>query len=359
MSAEKKETTSVTLYNKIKAYGGYTLFAPAGRDNVYLVDMKGQFVHKWKLPYPTVGHGVLLPNGNLLFAAKSPSGPLAELEGTRGELFEMTWDGSGVWKYEDPYMHDDFYRMKNGHTIVIRWIQTPADIANRVKGGLQGTEREGVMWCDSFREINPRGRILWEWFGYEHLDPEVDTICPLCSRSEWTHASSCVFLPNGNILTSFTRINTVAVIDKATGNIEWRWGSEELGHQHDASVTESRNILVFDSGVHVPWVEMGYSQVREIDITTNKEIWGFRHDPWVAFYAPCMGNCQRLPNGNTLICQGDTGRIFEITPHGETVWEFISPFYHSSAVYGRNNMLFRAYRYGYDYLGLKGAKFNL
>jgi hypothetical protein len=263
-----------------------------------------------------------------------------------------------VWRYENHYMHNDFYRMKNNHTMVIRWVQTPDDIAKKVQGGLQGTEREGVMWCDSLCEINPRGRVLWEWFGYEHLDPVVDAICPLCPRSEWTHASSCVVLPNGNILASFTRINTVVVINRATGNIEWRWGRGELGHQHDVSITESRNILIFDSGVHVPWVEMGYSQLREVDIGTNKEVWGFKHDPWVAFYAPCMGNCQRLPNGNTLICQGDTGRIFEITSHGETVWEFLSPFYHLSPVYGRNNMLVRAYRYGYDYPGLKGARLS-
>ena len=358
MNVEQKGIHLVTHYNKIKAYAGYTLFAPAGGDDAYLIDMKGQFVHNWKLPTQGIGHGVLLPNGNLLFAAKSQSGQGPELEGARGELLEIAWNGVVVWRYEDPYMHDDFYRMRNGHTMIIRWVQTPGDIASKVKGGLQGTEQEGVMWCDSLREINPRGRVLWEWCGYEHLDPEVDVICPLCSRSEWAHASSCVVLPNGNILASFRRINTVTIIDKSSGTIQWRWGSGELGHQHDASVTEDRNILVFDSGVHVPWVEMGYSQLREIDIKNNKEVWEFRHDPWVDFYAPCMGNCQRLPNRNTLICQGDTGRIFEITPQGETVWEFINPFYNSSAVYGRNNMLVRAYRYGYDYSGLKGLRLD-
>jgi hypothetical protein len=32
-----------------------------------------------------------------------------------------------------------------------------------------------------------------------------------------------------------------------------------------------------------------------------------------------------LPNGNTLITESDRGRVFEITPSGEIVWEFFIP----------------------------------
>ena len=34
-----------------------------------------------------------------------------------------------------------------------------------------------------------------------------------------------------------------------------------------------------------------------------------------------------LLNGNTLICEGATGRIFEVTVSGEIAWEYISPVY--------------------------------
>ncbi len=33
-----------------------------------------------------------------------------------------------------------------------------------------------------------------------------------------------------------------------------------------------------------------------------------------------------MPNGNTLITESDYGRALEVTPDGETVWEFYSPF---------------------------------
>ena len=29
---------------------------------------------------------------------------------------------------------------------------------------------------------------------------------------------------------------------------------------------------------------------------------------------------ERLPNGNTLICEGDYGRVFQVTDAGEIVW---------------------------------------
>ena len=31
-------------------------------------------------------------------------------------------------------------------------------------------------------------------------------------------------------------------------------------------------------------------------------------------------------HGNTLICEGSNGRIFEVTPAGEIVWEYVNPF---------------------------------
>ncbi len=46
------------------------------------------------------------------------------------------------------------------------------------------------------------------------------------------------------------------------------------------------------------------------------------------FFSARLSGAQRLPNGNTLICAGEQGRIFEVTPGGEIVWEYSSPFGH-------------------------------
>jgi hypothetical protein len=34
----------------------------------------------------------------------------------------------------------------------------------------------------------------------------------------------------------------------------------------------------------------------------------------------------RLPNGNALIAEGMHGRIFQITPSGRVVWEYLTPY---------------------------------
>ena len=38
-----------------------------------------------------------------------------------------------------------------------------------------------------------------------------------------------------------------------------------------------------------------------------------------------MGSVQRLWNDNTFICESAFGRLFEVTPEAETVWEYVIP----------------------------------
>jgi len=63
------------------------------------------------------------------------------------------------------------------------------------------------------------------------------------------------------------------------------------------------------------------------------------------FFACALSNAQRLGNGNTFICSGsppDKGRLFEVTPEGEVVWEFQNPY----AEYGEGELcVYRAYKY--------------
>jgi len=355
MDIARASLKGVTHYVPSKTHNGYTLFTPLGTRETILIDMKGRVVHQWKMPCLPALYGVLLDNGNLLYGGYLEKGPLADLKGAGGEVLEVDWDGDLVWNYKDPYLHHSFYRMSNGNTMVLRWVKIPKDIAIKVKGGIPGTEKDGVMWSDALNEVTPDGKVVWEWLAYEHLDPQIDTICPLCSRSQWTETNSCVVLPDGDILTSFARLNTICIVSKATGDIKWRWGSGELGHQNDATILENGNILLFDNGTHCISFSLAYSRVLEVDPATNKMVWEYKDDPWMAFYSAYMSSCQRLPNDNTLICEAQTGRIFEVMKSGRIVWEFVNPFSPSlDSVYGHNRIIPKAYRYGPEYEGLKG-----
>ena len=222
----------LTTYQPDKAFRGYTLFAPMRDTSAYLIDMQGAIVHRWQLPYRPGDYGYLLDNGHLLISGQTGKGPVA-FGGRGGTVMEMDWDGHILWEYAEDTLHHDFCRMPNGHTMVLGWERIPAELARRVKGGTPGTEYEGGIWCDYFHEVTPDKKVVWEWHAYQHLDPDADAICPLDRRQEWTHANTCEVLPDGNVLTSFRLLNTVAIIDKQSGDFRWKWGRNELGHQHD------------------------------------------------------------------------------------------------------------------------------
>lgn len=358
MSVSRATLRGVTFYDSLRSYNGVTLFTPKLGKGAWLIDMLGRLVNYWETLYQPACDAQLLPNGNLLYMGKVSNGPLGDLEGAGGILLELDWDNKLVWRYEDPYLHHTFCRIGNGNTVVVKWVKVPDAIAARVRGGISGTGKNGVMWGDALQEVTPSGEVVWEWIAYEHLDTKVDIICPLCPHDTWPHTNACVELPDGDILTSFMKTNTIAIIDKKTGDVKWRWGASELAHQHSAAMLDNGNILVFDNGLHAYGFPAGLSRVLEINLTTNKMVWAYEAGQAATqFYSSTMGNCQRLPNGNTLICESTTGRIFEVNSKQELLWQFVNdlPAYEPSPVKAKSCMVCSAYRYGHDYPGLRGA----
>ena len=110
-------------------------------------------------------------------------------------------------------------------------------------------------------------------------------------------------------------------------------------------------MLLLDNGCHRPG--LSYSRVVEVDTSTNEIAWEYHGEPLVSFFTHFTGGAERLPGGNTLICEGATGRLFEVTLAGEIVWEYISPFF-GQVERGFANGVFRAHRYGPNYPALEG-----
>ncbi len=54
-------------------------------------------------------------------------------------------------------------------------------------------------------------------------------------------------------------------------------------------------------------------------------LWSYRGTAESFFFSPFISGADRQPNGNTLICSGAQGRMFEVTSDGEIVWEFWDP----------------------------------
>ena len=59
----------------------------------------------------------------------------------------------------------------------------------------------------------------------------------------------------------------------------------------------------------------------------EKPEWKYIAKDTISFYAPFVSGAQRMKNGDTFITEGPKGRIFEVTPEGEIVWEYLNPYH--------------------------------
>jgi len=140
-------------------------------------------------------------------------------------------------------------------------------------------------------------------------------------------------------------INVIWVIDRKTNRVVWAWGPGHLLGPHMPTMLAGGRILVYDNGQNAADRVRGYTRVLELDPLTGKIVWEYRADPPKRFYSPSRGSNERLPNGNTFIAESDSGRLFEVTPAGKIVWEFLNPDRQKG---GRRMALYRALRYPRD-----------
>jgi Arylsulfotransferase (ASST) len=344
-----------------RAFGGYTLFSPAVTDNegnVYLIDMQGNVTHTWQMPYPPGLYGYLTDRGTLFYLGSVPNDTFIGQQAWHGgAALEADWNGNILWEIEQPDQHHDGRLLKNGNVLLICSTELPADVASRVAGGRAGSEQPGgKINGDYLVEMTTDGTTVWEWRTWEHIrTDDYPILCPSDDRTEWTHANAVSELPDGNILLSFRNTSHVVRINRQTGEVEWRLGPPPLSGQHGINPLPNGNYLLFDNG---PFrADIGaplFSRVLEIDPGTNEIVWRYQDGAnqlnWPSFFSSILSNAQRLPNGNTLINEGLSGRFFEVTPEGDVVWEYVNPYFGPSNAppTDQSNQVFRAYRYSPD-----------
>ena len=343
-------------YDPARASPGFTLFAPlTGTGEVYLIDIQGNVVHTWNMPYPPGLYGYLTEKGTLFYNGQIKNGSfIGQTPFMGGAVMEVDWNGKILWELKQPDHHHDGLLLRNGNVLLLCSATLPAGVTRRVRGGLAGSEQPGgAISSDYLVERTTDGRVVWEWRAWEHMEPEDHPITsPSDSRTEWTHGNGIAELPGGDILLSFRQISTLVRVNRRTGNIDWKLGAPPLSGQHAPSPLANGHILLFDNGpFRVDTGAQPFSRALEIDPATRAIVWtyedgttpGSRH----FFFSSRISNAQRLPNGNTLINDGLYGRFFEVTPGGDAVWEYVNPHFGpaTTAPKGQTNNVFRAYRY--------------
>lgn len=345
----KRAGVGLRALDRERAFPGFTLFAPqSGGGTVYLIDLDGNVVHTWQMPYAPGNSGYLTERGTLFYNGKVIENSkrfISRQPWKGGAALEVNWNGRVLWEVRQPDHHHDGIRLRNGNVLLICLALLPEHLVARVEGGLPGTEHDGKMYADYLVEMTTDGQVVWEWRTWEHLDPVTDRITAVQDlREAWTHANGLAELPDGNIIVSFRNISTVIIIDRRTGKIIWKLGAPPLSGQHAPTPLANGNLLLFDNGPHRLDHSMPFSRIIEIELATKKIVWKYQAKRECEFFSPRISNAQRVPNGNTLICEGDFGRLFEVTADGELVWEFVNPYFGEGPT-GQNNRVFRAYRY--------------
>jgi len=222
----------------------------------------------------------------------------------------------------------------------------------------------GFKW-DASEHINEMGFDIKSRIGMwiSPGGPGKGLLCPVgdilhlnsisyLGKNKWYDMGYEQFNPN-NIIISSRHTNLLAIIDKETGNIVWKVGptyplnTEEnklgqiIGPHHAHIIPEGLpgegNILVFDNGGSAGYGLMGnptckrsFSKVIEFDPITLEIVWEYQHKngfsfltgEYHKFFTLTMGSAQRLPNGNTLISESLSRRVFEVNPQKEIVWEY-------------------------------------
>jgi hypothetical protein len=336
----------VTVRDDARISPGLTLIMVG--QSAHLIETDGTIRHTWQLEYEKVYDaravlrevppsrliywrpGLVLPNGDLLtvidLTRASPEG-LA--------LARLDRDSRPLWVFHE-HVHHDFDLAPDGRIFVLgqRLRARPP----------KGLERlRGPLYDERLLILSPQGSLLEEI-------PLLEAIASSPYRSlanrtaglrryekgDYLHSNSCElatvetaarfdFVKEGDVLLSFREMGALAILDPRTRALTWaRLGSWH--QQHDPDFLPNGHLLIFDN--QGDWDRGGLSRVIEVEPHSGGVVWQWpapgRRDQelWSEF----RGEQQRLPNGNTLINEQTRGRLIEVTPEGDIVWEFRCPF---------------------------------
>lgn len=263
---------------------------------------------------------------------------------------------------------------------------------------------------DVILEIDYEGNVIWKFSFSEHFDElgfsesaknvlyrnpnlrmtekpvgnylDVTSISTI-GENKWYDQGDPRFHPD-NILFTARAANIIGIIDKKRNRICYKLGpmfsdfvklDPVVGSTFASIIPKGLegegNLLIFDNGGRcgygIPTLTSPagllayvrpYSRILEINPVTLKVNWSV--DPrdfgfsipinGYKFYSPYGGNLQRLPNGNTIITLATEGLVIEITREKEIVWQWTCPYRTNTENVLKNNMIYRVYRYPYEYL---------
>jgi hypothetical protein len=315
----------VTVNLPQRTYGGLNLYTSGHEPGAILMDMEGRQLHRWHFEFrdafpdsPWLNdsntewwrRAHLYPNGDIL----------AIFEGFA--LVKLDANSNLIWA-SPVHAHHDLDVLANGDIYVLTRearviprinesepvledfisILSPDGVEKRRFSLLEAFERS--RFDHLYRSQNRRHGDLFHSNSLEVLDGRLAERVPAFRA--------------GRILTSMNNLSVIAVVDVDSESVVWARKGGNRG-QHDPKILDDGHLLLFDNR-GTP----GRSSVLEFDLENGRAVWQYRGEEENPFFSKHLGTAQRLPNGNTLITESNSGRAIEVAPSKEIVWEFFNP----------------------------------
>lgn len=321
----------VTLHDAARAQDGLNLIVSAHAPTAQLADMRGELLHSWSFDFASLPKPADYEPPPSEFGARFFRRVRLLEDGSLLALFERTGlvkldrDSNLVWGLTGQYHHD--LDVAPDGTIFV--LTHEVHVIPRIHPTRKTFE-------DFVTRVGPDGRVLGRFSLLEAFErsPHAPALERLPEREDVFHTNTLTLLDGslagasplfarwgrGHALISVWGLDTVAVVDLESEAIDWAL-TGFWHRQHEPVLTSKGTLLVFDN--------LGpgdFSQVIELDPLTQAPVWSYRGDEQNDFSSPVLGSVQRLENGNTLVTESTAGRAFELTPGGEVVWSWSSPY---------------------------------
>ncbi len=368
-----------------QAYDGLTLYNPMSSRTARLINNSGQTVNSWTCTSNPAYMPYLMPDSTM-WRPGVYSGAILRGAAYGGLIEQYSWTGdvirSFLWSNANHQQHHDIQPMPNGNVLVVSWDRKTRTEA-QAYGRLNITSD---FWPDEIIEYDPvGGRVVWEWHLWDHLIQDVDSTKPnygvvrdhpelidinlgTVVNGDWTHFNAVDYNEEEDLIVFCSHnLHEVYVIDHSTtteearghtggrhgrgGDILWRWGNPQNYRRgtsadrvfyvvHGANwirpgLEGAGNILIFNNGDR-PGTANDYSTVMELVPPRDSAgrfyihpdsafgpaapVWYYQN-PGV-FFANHLSGAFRMPNGNTFMIEGTSGRITEVTRSGQVVWQY-------------------------------------
>lgn len=247
-------------------------------------------------------------------------------------------------------IHHSFEELPNGNFLIVSGELREIDHYYTSETDRNAPRKRQKVMGDQLIEFDRRGRVVWRWSAFDHLDPfrigfltinQYWIIRGFPDTLDWTHGNGVFHdVRDDSVLFNSRQQSAVVKIERPSGRVAWIFGepggwpekfqpllfqragvSEWPWHHHAPSLTSKGTLLVFNNGLYktrpfeTPAPEsdtvsgaLEYS--FDAAARTARLVWSSDTKGPAALNTFAMGDAALLPNtGNVLVVYGSAVRL--------------------------------------------------